>query len=83
MKNSREIKFIFFGTSKFSVLILEKLKSVGFLPTLIITTEDKPKGRKLVISPSEVKVWAKVTHIPFIEPKTLKNEGPLAFYKVF
>jgi methionyl-tRNA formyltransferase len=75
MIKQNKIKFIFFGTSRFSVLILEQLKLAGFLPTLIITTEDKPKGRKLIISPNEVKIWAKTENIPYIEPKTLKDEN--------
>ena len=65
--------FIFFGTSLFSVLILEELKTAGFLPTLIVTTLDKPKGRKLVLTPPEVKVWAKQNQIPYIQPESLRE----------
>lgn len=68
------IKFAYFGTSYFSVIVLEELKSKGFVPSLIITAEDKPKGRKLILSPSEVKVWAKKEGVDFIQPKSLKNE---------
>lgn len=77
------IKWIFFGTSNFSVLVLEELKKKGFLPNLIVTTEDKPKGRKLILSPSEVKIWAEKEGINFIQPKSLKTadiEGELKKY---
>ncbi len=70
-----KINFTFFGTSKFSVLVLEKLKENGFVPSLIITTEDKPKGRKLILTPSEVKSWAIKENIPFIQPKSLKDSS--------
>ena len=68
------IKFVFFGTSRFSVIILDELKSRGLLPSLIVTTEDKPKGRKLVLTPPEVKIWAEQNKIPYIQPKKLDNE---------
>lgn len=70
-----KITFTFFGTSKFSVLVLEKLKEKGFVPSLIITTEDKPKGRKLILTPPEVKSWAIKENIPFIQPKSLKDSS--------
>src|SRR6185369_12489645 len=48
-------------------------KARGFMPKLIITTEDKPKGRHLVLTAPEVKVWAEKEHIPYIQPKTLRD----------
>lgn len=70
-----KIDFTFFGTSKFSVLVLEKLKENGFVPSLIITTEDKPKGRKLTLTPPEVKAWAIKENTPFIQLKSLKDSS--------
>lgn len=67
------INFAFFGTSRFSVIVLDELKKNNFLPSLIITTEDKPKGRKLILTPPETKDWALKEDIPFIQPKTLKD----------
>lgn len=65
--------WVFFGTSNFSVLILDELKNKGFTPNLIVTTEDKPKGRKLILSPSEVKIWSEKEGVDFIQPKSLKT----------
>lgn len=67
-----KINWAFFGTSEFSVIILEELKSSGFLPSLIITTPDKPKGRKLILTPSPVKVCAIENNIKYIEPESLR-----------
>lgn len=75
------LNFVFFGTSRFSVIILDELKKEGFLPNLIVTTEDRPKGRKLVITPPEVKVWALKENIPFIQPKTLKDDSVVEMIK--
>ena len=53
------MKFVFFGTSKFSKIILDGLKKVGLTPTLIVTVPDKPKGRGLLLAESKTKIWAK------------------------
>lgn len=69
MKNS----FTFFGTSEFSVVILNELKKGGILPSLIVTVPDKPKGRNLVITPPLVKVWAEENNVPVIQPQKLDD----------
>ncbi len=68
-----KIKFVFFGTPEFSVIVLDELKSADFIPSLVVTAEDKPKGRKLVLTPPEVKVWAEKNGVPCLQPKTLKD----------
>jgi methionyl-tRNA formyltransferase len=66
-----ENKFAFFGTDDFSVGVLNGLLARGFLPALIVATEDAPKGRSLVLTPPETKVWAEEHGIPCIQPKKL------------
>jgi len=63
----------FFGSSEFSVYVLDELKLHNILPTLIITTPDKPKGRKLILTPTPVKIWAQNNNIEFLDPASLKN----------
>lgn len=79
----QKLKIIFFGTPKFAKTVLEKMKESGFLPSLIITQEDKPVGRKLVITPPEVKIFAQENNIPFLQPKSLKDETFLNEIKSF
>ena len=67
------IKFAFFGTSEFSIIVLDELKTRGFVPKLIITAEDKSKGRNLVMTPPEARVWAEKNNIPFVQLKTLRE----------
>lgn len=69
-----KINFTFFGTDNFSILVLNELKKSGFLPSLLITVPDKPKGRKLVLTPPEVKIWAEKNKIKYIQPKSLREE---------
>jgi methionyl-tRNA formyltransferase len=72
------INFAFFGTSVFSVTVLDELKSNGLIPSLIVTVEDKPKGRKLILTPPETKIWAEKEKIPCLQLKTLKNEESIS-----
>lgn len=71
--NSTNPLWAFFGTTEFSVIVLEELKASGFLPSLIVTVEDKPKGRKLLLTKPPVKVWAEKEQIQYIQPKTLRD----------
>lgn len=71
LKNNPE--FVFFGGSSFSVYVLDELKKNGYTPKLIVTTEDKPKGRKLTLTPPEAKVWAINEGVTYIQLKTLRN----------
>ena len=69
-------RFVFFGTPCFAVTILEALSQKGYVPALIITGEDKPKGRGLVLTPPPVKMWGEAHHIPVIQPRSLKETLP-------
>ena len=76
MKNNSPT-FVFFGTAEFSIAILEELESAGFVPSLIVTPEDKPQGRKLIITPPPVKIWGQKHNIATIQPSTLKGDLPV------
>lgn len=76
--------FAFFGTDEFSVRALETLKGRGFAPTLIVTTPDRPKGRKMVLTPPAAKVWATANNIQCVQPERLKDfEFPLGPWDLF
>jgi methionyl-tRNA formyltransferase len=76
------MKMVFFGGSEFSVYVLDELKLHNVLPNLIITTPDKPKGRKLVLTPTPVKVWAQNHGIEVINPVSLKKNNNDLIYKL-
>lgn len=65
--------FAFFGTDEFAVTVLETFWKKGMIPTLIVTTPDKPKGRNLVLTPPPVKIWAKNHDIEILQPDNLKD----------
>ena len=66
-------RFAFLGTPKFAEIILDELAQKGFAPSLIITAPDKPKGRKLLITPSEVAVWGDARNISVLKPQKLSD----------
>ena len=76
------MKLVFFGSADFSVYVLEELKQHNILPELIITTPDKPKGRKLVLTPTPAKIWAQNYNIEVIDPPSLKKDNADLIYKL-
>ena len=57
------MQFIFFGTSNFSLIVLEGLIEASYKPILVITSPDKPVGRKQIITPTPVALLAKKNDI--------------------
>ena len=80
------LKFVFLGTSEFAVKILEKLIGNGYIPSLVVTTPDKPKGRKMILTPPPVKVFAQKHNLKIIQPEKLSNldiECPSGDFNLF
>lgn len=69
-----DLRIVFWGTSRFSVLVLDELAREGFTPSLIVTAPPKPKGRGLILTPSDVKVWADAHNVSTLEPTEIKSE---------
>ncbi len=61
-------KIIFIGTSDFAVTVLQKLFKKSYEPSLVITTPDKPVGRKNIITAPPIKNLAKRHGIPVEQP---------------
>src|SRR3989344_8531564 len=73
---NKNLNFVFFGTSEFAVKILDKLIENGYVPSLVITTPDKPKGRKMIMTPPPVKVFAQAHNLKIIQPERLAVKTP-------
>lgn len=69
-----KINFAFWGTPDVASETLEILKQAGFLPSLIITSPDRPQGRKMLMTPTPVKMWAEMNGVPYIQPEKLDLE---------
>jgi len=72
---TNNIKIAFFGNSEFSLIVLKELKKNGIVPELIVTTADKPQGRKMILTPTPTKVWAGDNSIECVEPQKLQDEN--------
>ena len=73
MRNN-DLKMVFFGTPQISVFVLEELEKKGILPSLIVTAPDKKRGRKMLLTPPEVKAWAETHNIPVLQPEKITPE---------
>jgi methionyl-tRNA formyltransferase len=58
MSQNPPLKYIFFGSSEMSTYVLDELIKAGLTPSAVVTTSDKPQGRKLVLTPNIVKTFA-------------------------
>jgi methionyl-tRNA formyltransferase len=74
---NKKIHFAFWGTPDVASETLETLKQSGFLPSLIITSPDAKSGRKMLITPPPVKVWAIENNIPYIQPEVVTELLPI------
>ncbi len=70
----KNLSFAFFGTPELVVPILDTLVSNGYVPKVVITTPDRPQGRKMTITPPPAKVWALAYNIPVLQPEKLDSE---------
>jgi methionyl-tRNA formyltransferase len=68
---NEKLNFIFWGTPDVASETLEILKNSLLIPSLIVTAPDRPKGRKMLITPPPVKIWAIENNIPYIQPEKL------------
>lgn len=72
-KSPDKLNIAFFGTSEFAVPILESLIATLSPKITVVTTPDKPMGRKHILTSSPVKVIAQKYNITVLEPASLKN----------
>ena len=79
------MNIVFMGTPDYAVRILRHLKEAGFNIKAVFTQPDKPVGRKQILTPSEVKIYAQneLNGVPVFTPHTLKDEAVVAELKAF
>ena len=62
-----KLNFVFFGTPDVASETLEILKSSGYLPSLIVTSPDRPAGRGLQMQSSPVAHFAEKNNIIYLK----------------
>ncbi len=68
---TNNLKIAFFGTPDYAVIVLDELKNSQILPSLIITTPDRPARRGLALTSPPAKIWAEKNNIPVLQPEKL------------
>jgi methionyl-tRNA formyltransferase len=67
------IPYVFFGTPRFATIVLDELERAGLPPSAVVTQPAKPKGRHLVLTPSETETWARERGIPVLAPERIRG----------
>ncbi len=75
------MNIVFMGTPDFAVVSLNKLIEAGHNISAVFTKVDMPRGRKMVMTPPEVKVCALEHGLTVYQPATLKDEQVIATIK--
>ena len=68
------MRVLFMGTPEFARVALDNLIKNKVEVIGVITQPDKPAGRKLVLTPPPVKVYALENNIKVYQPQTLRSE---------
>ena len=68
------MKIVYAGTPEFATLPLQAILDAGFDVVGVITQEDKPQGRKGILTPPPVKTLAQKYGIPVIQPRKIREE---------
>ena len=69
------MRIVYLGTPEFAVLPLKKLIENGYNVVGVITNRDKPVGRKQVLTPPPVKVFALEKGLPVFQYDKIRLEG--------
>ena len=75
--NTNNLNFIFWGTPDVAKETLDILKQNGLMPSLIITSPDARAGRKMLLTPPPVKIWAEENNIPYLQIEKFDKEFTL------
>lgn len=71
------MKIIYMGTPDFAVPALKALVDSEHTVCAVFTQPDKPRGRKMIMTPPDVKVCAQELDIPVYQPQSMKSEEAL------
>ena len=77
------MNIVFMGTPEYAAKILRALAEAKFEITAVFTQPDRPVGRKQILTPSEVKIYAQqhLPTVPIFQPASLKDEAVVAQIK--
>lgn len=71
----KKLRIVFMGTPQFAVPLLQALLQSEHEVVAVVTAPDKPAGRGMKLSESEVKVCANENNLTVLQPVRLKDEN--------
>jgi methionyl-tRNA formyltransferase len=71
------VRLAFFGSTRFSCLVLSRLVQSRHGVVAVITQPDQPAGRRLELAPTELCGVAEATALPVLKPERLRNNHEL------
>ncbi len=77
------MKVLFMGTPDFAVACLESLIKAKYDVCAVFTQPDKPRGRKMIMTPPDVKVCALEHNLPVYQPNTLRDGDAFEIIKSY
>ncbi len=69
------MKIVFFGSAAFGVPSLDAIRRSGHVLSAVVTTPDRPQGRRLVVTASPIRQWASENGVRCLE---LSRDGMTA-----
>lgn len=77
---SKNLRIAFFGTPDFAVASLAKIVESGYPVIGVFTAPDKPSGRGMQLSISDVKKYALDQNLPIYQPEKMKDTKFVELY---
>lgn len=77
-ESNKDVKILYMGTPAMSAPVLETLITNGFDVVGVVTQEDKPVGRKNILTPSPVKEVALKYSLPVFQPHRIRLDYEFA-----
>lgn len=72
--DKKDIKILYMGTPEISAKVLSSILEAGFNVVGVVTNEDRPLGRKKILTPSPVKEVALAHDIPVYQPHRIRED---------
>ncbi|MCM8824514.1 MAG: methionyl-tRNA formyltransferase [Candidatus Omnitrophica bacterium] len=69
------MRIVYFGSSEFSKIVLERIYNRGRVPIIVVSVPDKCAGRHLKLKPTPVKVFSKSCSLEVITPENLDDSN--------
>ena len=75
---NKDFTIVYMGSPEFAVGPLETLLAAGYNIPLVVSQPDKPKGRKGIMTPTDVKARALELGLPVITPQNVNDDDVVA-----